>query len=117
MSRSFGGVWVISRSPMKIFPLLTSSSPASIRRVVDLPQPEGPTRTMNSPSPISRLIPGTAGLSAPGYQRCASSNRTVAMLQQLLHRQVRAGRSVVKVSALTVAGPDGAHARVGGPDG
>src|SRR6478609_1325522 len=103
MSRSLGGVFVISRSPMKIFPLLTSSSPASIRRVVDLPQPEGPTRTMNSPSPISRLMPGTAGLSAPGYQRCASSNLTVAMREQLLHRQVRAGRSVVKVSALTVA--------------
>ena len=42
MSRSLGGMWVTSRSPMKILPALTSSSPASIRRVVDLPQPDGP---------------------------------------------------------------------------
>ena len=65
---------------MKILPALTSSSPASIRRVVDLPQPEGPTRTMNSPSRISRSMPGTAGLSAPGYQRWAFSKVTVAMV-------------------------------------
>src|SRR3954447_20502652 len=81
MSRSLGGVCVMSRSPMKILPLLTSSSPASIRRVVDLPHPEGPTRTMNSPSSISNEIPGTAGLSAPGYHRCALSNVTVAMVR------------------------------------
>jgi hypothetical protein len=29
---------------MKIWPPLTSSRPASMRREVDLPQPEGPTR-------------------------------------------------------------------------
>ena len=51
---------------------------------------------MNSPSLISRSMPGTAGLSAPGYQRCAFSNVTVAIVQFSLHRQVRAGRSVVK---------------------
>src|SRR3712207_2112570 len=60
-------------------PSLTSSSPASIRSVVDLPHPDGPTSTMNSPSPISRSIPGTAGESAPGYQRCAFSKVTLAM--------------------------------------
>ncbi len=31
-----------------------SSSPAIIRSAVDLPQPEGPTRIMNSPSLMSR---------------------------------------------------------------
>ncbi len=31
-------------------PSLTDSSPAIIRRSVDLPQPEGPTKTTNSPS-------------------------------------------------------------------
>src|SRR6478672_600062 len=79
-----------------MLPLLTSSRPASIRRVVDLPQPEGPTRTMNSPSLISRLMPGTAGSSAPGYHRWAFSNVTDAMTHSLLHRQERAGRSVVE---------------------
>src|SRR3954468_15243560 len=87
---------VISRSPMKIFPEFHSSNHAHISRVVDFPHPDGPTRTMNSPSAISRLIPGTAGLSAPGYQRCASSKVTVAIVTCSLHRQVRAGRSVVK---------------------
>ena len=33
---------------------------------VDLPQPEGPTRTRNSPSAISRFSLSTAGRSAPG---------------------------------------------------
>src|ERR1700733_10751877 len=79
ISRSLGGSVVMSRSPMKILPSFTSSSPASMRRVVDLPQPEGPTRTMNSPSRISRSMPGTAGVSEPGYQRCAFSNLTEAM--------------------------------------
>ena len=80
MSRSLGAMWVTSRSPMKMRPELTSSSPASIRSVVDLPQPDGPTRTMNSPSSISRSMPGTAGTSAPGYHRWAFSNVTVAMI-------------------------------------
>jgi hypothetical protein len=40
-------------------------------------------------------MPGTAGLSAPGYQRCAFSNLTDDTTFSL-HRQVRAGRSDVK---------------------
>src|SRR3546814_4742176 len=62
-----------------MWPELTSSSPASIRRVVDFPHPEGPTSTMNSPSPISRSMPGTVGSGAPGYHRCALSKVTVAI--------------------------------------
>ena len=34
-----------------------SSSPAIMRRSVDLPQPEGPTKTMSSPSATSRSTP------------------------------------------------------------
>ncbi|MDT4879433.1 hypothetical protein D3C80_1955100 [compost metagenome] len=41
----------ISRSPE-----LMSSRPAISRSRVDLPQPEGPTKTTNSPSSMSRLI-------------------------------------------------------------
>src|SRR3954452_24691241 len=69
---------------MKIRPEFTSSNPANIRNVVDFPHPDGPTRTMNSPSPISRSIPGTAGLSEPGYHRCAFSKVTVAIGQSSL---------------------------------
>src|SRR5689334_9476746 len=40
-------------SPMKISPLVTLSSPASIRKLVVFPHPEGPSNTTNSPSSIS----------------------------------------------------------------
>src|SRR5438128_8724397 len=42
---------------MRISPSLICSSPASMRSSVDLPQPEGPTRTQNSPSAISTSTP------------------------------------------------------------
>src|SRR5680860_415484 len=80
MSRSLGCRCVISRSPMWISPLVTSSRPASIRRLVDLPHPDGPTRTMNSPSSMSRFRSSTAGLEEPGYRRCAFLKLTEAML-------------------------------------
>ena len=38
----------------EIVPPLVASSPASIFSAVDLPQPDGPTRTQNSPSSTSR---------------------------------------------------------------
>src|SRR6059058_2976710 len=52
MSRARGGRSVTSRAPIEIVPAVTSSRPAIIRSSVDLPQPEGPTRTRNSPLPI-----------------------------------------------------------------
>jgi hypothetical protein len=39
---------------------VTSSSPAIIRSRVDLPQPDGPTRTRNSPLSISSEMSSTA---------------------------------------------------------
>ena len=41
------------RSPILIRPPVISSSPAIMRRSVDLPHPDGPTRTTNSPSSAS----------------------------------------------------------------
>ena len=52
MSRALGGARVTSRSRMRMVPLVTASRPATIRSVVDFPQPDGPTMTTNSPSPI-----------------------------------------------------------------
>src|ERR1043165_1549006 len=44
----------LTRSPsIKTSPEVTDSSPASIRNVVVLPQPDGPSSTTNSPSRIS----------------------------------------------------------------
>src|SRR5215470_17351881 len=52
MSRSFGWTLLTTRSPIEMVPEVMFSRPASMRSSVDLPQPEGPTRTTNSPSSI-----------------------------------------------------------------
>src|ERR687889_579757 len=55
-----------------------SSRPAIIRRAVDFPQPEGPTKTTNSPSGISKFILSTATTSSP-KTLVTSSNVTSAI--------------------------------------
>src|SRR4030088_1228756 len=55
MSRSLAATLLTTRSPIRIRPSLICSSPASMRSAVDLPQPDGPTRTMNSLSLTSTL--------------------------------------------------------------
>ena len=42
---------------MRMVPEVVSSKPATMRSSVDLPQPEGPTKTQNSPSSIRRSTP------------------------------------------------------------
>ncbi len=46
---------VTLRPLIRISPLVTSSKPASIIRQVVLPEPEGPSRVMNSPLATLRL--------------------------------------------------------------
>jgi hypothetical protein len=60
MSRSLGGMSLTTRSPMRISPSVMSSRPATIRNAVELPQPEGPTNTMKSPSGMSKVKAFTA---------------------------------------------------------
>src|SRR3974390_1387363 len=48
---------------MRISPPVIFSSPAIMRSKVDLPQPEGPTKTTNSPSSIAILTPWITGVS------------------------------------------------------
>src|SRR5260221_11098771 len=57
MSRSLGWTLLTTRSPIEIVPEVMFSRPASMRRSVDLPQPEGPTRTTNWPSLIGIETP------------------------------------------------------------
>src|SRR5262245_56988973 len=57
MSRSLGWTLLTTRSPIEIVPEVMFSRPASIRSRVDLPQPEGPTSTTNSPSSIGIETP------------------------------------------------------------
>ena len=52
MSRSLGATSLTTRSPIEIVPEVMFSRPAIMRSKVDLPQPEGPTSTTNSPSSI-----------------------------------------------------------------
>ena len=60
MSRSLGGTSLTSLPSMYSSPLVISSRPATMRRVVDLPQPDGPTRTTNSLSWMVMLALSTA---------------------------------------------------------
>src|SRR6476619_2873064 len=57
MSRSFGWTRLTTLPPMAIWPSVISSSPAIIRNSVDLPHPEGPTSTQNSPSAMPTSTP------------------------------------------------------------
>ena len=54
VSRSWTGTSFIRRPPMHTSPSVGASSPAIIRSVVVLPQPDGPMIAMNSPAAISR---------------------------------------------------------------
>src|SRR5579871_4236612 len=57
MPRAEGMRWS-QRVPSRwISPSLTSSRPAIIRRSVDFPQPDGPTKTVNEPSSTARSMP------------------------------------------------------------
>ena len=56
MSRSLGAALFTTLPPIRSSPSVMSSRPAIMFSVVDLPQPDGPTRMTNSPSAMSRLI-------------------------------------------------------------
>ena len=51
--RAAGGRFVTSRPPISTVPSDAVSSPATIRRQVVLPQPDGPSRTVKLPGSIS----------------------------------------------------------------
>ncbi len=61
MLRSAGSTSFMRWPPMLIAPDEMDSSPAIMRSVVDLPQPEGPRKIMNSPSWMSSDTSRTAG--------------------------------------------------------
>ncbi|MCY1372914.1 hypothetical protein D9M69_601530 [compost metagenome] len=65
MRRLEGGSWVTSRSPIWMLPEVGVSSPAIMRKVVDFPQPDGPSRTVKLPAGTEKLTPWIAA--APPY--------------------------------------------------
>src|SRR4051812_28877639 len=82
MSRLFGDRSLTTRSPIRTSPALMSSRPATMRSAVVLPQPDGPTNTMNSPSSTRRSSPRTAGVPS-GYTFVTSSRVTCATVAHL----------------------------------
>src|SRR5215470_743488 len=80
MSRSFGGTSLTTSPSTAISPALISSSPAIMRNVVDLPQPDGPTSTTNSLSAMSRSMPRTASVSSKRFTTLRSDTCAMAML-------------------------------------
>src|SRR4029450_842104 len=74
--------WLTTRSPMRSWPSVMSSSPAIMLRTVDLPEPEGPTRIMNSPSSMPRLTSLTAVV--PSGNRLLTCSRVIAATVLLL---------------------------------
>src|SRR5918998_2168516 len=83
MSRCLGGRAFTTWSPIKTLPLDMSSRPAIMRRAVDFPQPEGHTKTTNSPSGMSRFMSLTATTSSP-KTLLTSSIETSAISHRLL---------------------------------
>ena len=53
-----------TRPPITMLPVSLRSSPATMRKVVVLPQPEGPSSVTNSPCSMARSMPSTAFTSA-----------------------------------------------------
>src|SRR5579884_122704 len=91
MSRERGGSSVTSRPPIEIVPSVTSSRPAIIRRSVDLPHPDGPTRTRNSPLPIVSDTPSTAV--TPPEKTLLTLSRTISatrtIVESIPHRATK----------------------------
>src|SRR6476620_2447058 len=81
MFLSIGGTSLTSSSPIHTSPVVAWSSPAAIRSTVVLPEPDGPTTTMNSPSPISRLRPSTAWV--PPGKIFVSSRKSIFAIASL----------------------------------
>src|SRR5437667_9055312 len=77
MSRADWLILSVGRRSSRIRPSVAVSRPLIIRRMVDLPQPEGPTRTTSSPSAAVRLTFRTA-TRPEGYVLLTPSRRSSA---------------------------------------
>ena len=85
-------------------PEVESSSPAMMRSSVDLPQPDGPTKTTNSPSFTSRSMPFSTSTVPKDFLHMLDGQRAHAASSQC--RQ--------SLEFITAAPPCPLHALVGG---
>ena len=113
---------VTSRSPMKIAPASTSSRPASMRSAVVLPEPEGPTSTMNSPSCDVQVERVDGGRVRAGIDRASPGRSerqpTVATPRPAAKRTTEprrcARRACASASAPSSSSPSSAAPTIGG---
>src|SRR5437667_10755162 len=86
MSRSLGGRSLTMRSPIEISPAVISSRPATIRSVVDFPQPDGPASTTNSLSRMWTFTSFTAWTSSYFLFRSFINTCAMSILPQWVPR-------------------------------
>src|SRR5260370_6086875 len=71
-----------TRPPMLISPDVGCSSPATQRKVVVLPQPEGPSRTTSSPAGTAKLTPSIAGRPIANCLRRSVTSSVAVMISK-----------------------------------
>src|SRR5450432_1470382 len=98
ISRSRGGTSTplagadTTRPAMLMLPLVGCSSPATQRKVVVLPQPEGPNSTTISPAGTAKLTPSIAGLPIENcLRRSVTSSVAVIMSRVRLSLAIAEG--------------------------
>src|ERR1700733_15566880 len=111
MSRSLGGRSLTISPPIKMSPEVSSSRPAIMRSVVDLPQPEGPTSTTNSLSGISRLMLRTT--STLSNRLTTLRNATSAIVSAFRGARGQAGDVIVHQEGVDHERRRGGHQRAG----
>src|SRR5207253_7255610 len=83
MSRCRARLKVTSSPSSRIWPEEGSSSPAIMRRVVVLPQPEGPSRTKKSASAMVNEDERTAVESPKRFRKFSSRISAMALLREV----------------------------------
>src|SRR6476646_9324154 len=104
--RLSGGSLVTSRPRSSIRPEVGASKPPIIRRVVVLPQPDGPSKLKNSPSRTSRSMWSTATAS-PNFLTTSTSLTSTVGNAALLPGARDLLRHVVPVPAKDMVAQDG----------
>src|SRR5665213_220022 len=110
MSRSIGGSSLTTFSSIEICPEVMLSRPATMRKVVVLPQPDGPTSTTNSWSRMSRLTSMTAWTSSYFLLRLRIATRAMILS---LYRPGDAGDVILDKERIDERDRDRAQQRTG----
>src|SRR5665811_2268141 len=101
MSRSRGGSRMpcagddTTRPAMLMVPAVGCSSPATQRKVVVLPQPEGPSRTTISPAGTPKLTPSIAGRPTENCLRSSLTSSVAVMMMRSAQRSLAVTEGLV----------------------